>query len=190
MKASAWARQRSRGIFERGQCGRAQILVEHAGAAVADHIERARHRIGRDRHARGERLEHHEAECVGAARKDEHVGGGIKPRELAVLAMAEEMRGGKAALAARRAPAPRRPPPSSPADRAPRNAARFFSTATRPTQRKIGPGKADIVRRRSAGSNSVAIDAARPRAQIGEAARREIARRPIGVATMTPCDGA
>ena len=48
--------------------------------ASAHHVQRALHRIGRHRHAAGQRLQHHQAEGVGAAGKDEDVAGRHRPR--------------------------------------------------------------------------------------------------------------
>src|SRR5260370_42450300 len=91
MGAAALARD-----VEGGERGPAEILVEHAGAAVADDVERSGDGVSRDRNARGERLEQHQAEGVGAAGKDENVGPRIEARK------------GRADRAARevRAPAP------------------------------------------------------------------------------------
>ena len=52
-----------------------------------------------------------------------------------------------------------------------RKASRFFSTATRPTVRKIGRGRSSA-RVLARGRNSVGIDAARPQLHVLEAARR------------------
>ena len=49
----------------------AQIGVHHARHALSDDIDRTRDRVGRDRHAAGHRLEHHETEGVGSAREHE-----------------------------------------------------------------------------------------------------------------------
>ena len=76
MLAAARSRQAER--FERRTF---QILIERAGIAAAQYVERTRHGIGRDRHARGKRFEHHEAEGVGAAWKDENIGRGIRLRK-------------------------------------------------------------------------------------------------------------
>ena len=53
-----------------------------------------------------------------------------------------------------------------------RNASRFFSTATRPTQRKTGAGRQMSTSR---GWNSCGIDAARPQHDVAEAARAQFA---------------
>ena len=82
------------------QAGGAQVLVERTDFRIGDHVERAGHGIGRDRHAGGQRLDHHQAERVGAAREDEAVGRGVARRQLLGVDRAEEVRIRVAALAA------------------------------------------------------------------------------------------
>jgi hypothetical protein len=77
--------------------GAREVLVEHARFARADHVERAGHGKGRHRQARGQRLEQHQAEGVGAAGKDEDIGRGIEPGEILAFPSPEEMRPGVAA---------------------------------------------------------------------------------------------
>ena len=76
---------------QRLQRRRTQIVVQHAGAARADHVERAGHRIGRDWHATRQRLEQDEAERVGQAREHEDIGAGIDFREIDAAPRTEEM---------------------------------------------------------------------------------------------------
>ena len=78
------------------EAGGAQIVVEHADRAVADHVLRAGDREGRDRHAAGQRLELHDAEGVGVAWKDEHVGRGNGAGQCPGLSKPEEDGVGKA----------------------------------------------------------------------------------------------
>ena len=77
LRASAKARHLSRGIESAASAAMPEVLVEDADAGAADHVGRARHRVGGDRDAGGERLEEHDAEGVGPAREDEDVGAGI-----------------------------------------------------------------------------------------------------------------
>ena len=64
---------------------------------LADHVQRAGHRKGRDRHAAGERLELHDPERVGPAGKDEDVGSREMRRKISVFQQAKEFRVGKPA---------------------------------------------------------------------------------------------
>ena len=75
---------------ERREGGLPQVPIEDSAAGGADHVERAGDRKGRDRQAGGQRLEQHDAEGVGEAREDEHVGGGIDPRQILARQGAEE----------------------------------------------------------------------------------------------------
>src|ERR1700742_5015553 len=85
--------------IERGAGGNAEILIERADSAVlANDVERPWHGISRDRHARSQRLEHHQPESIGAAGKNEHIGRGIGLRQSLALALTEEMRIGITAL--------------------------------------------------------------------------------------------
>ena len=94
--------------FERGQAGGAQIVVEHAGAALADHVERPGDREGGDRQAARQRLDQDDAERVGAARERRTRRRWRRCRASASPMRAEEMRVRIAALERRRAPARRR----------------------------------------------------------------------------------
>ena len=100
VKRSECSRAFSRGIRERGETGRAEIVAERAGAAFADHVERPGDRIGGDRHAARQRLDQHDAEGVGPRREDEHVGAGVDPRQRFAVQRAEEMRVREAPLEA------------------------------------------------------------------------------------------
>src|SRR6185437_14815663 len=82
--------------IERRPRGLAEIIIERPRAAPCEQIDRPGHRIGRDRKSRGQRLKHDEAEGIGAAWKNEHIGGGIELREHAIVAPAEEMHIGEA----------------------------------------------------------------------------------------------
>src|SRR5206468_2895876 len=72
--------------------GAAEIGIEAADRSTVDDVERPRHRIGGDRQARGQRLEHHQAEGVGPAREDEDVGGGVVARQVLAMSRAGEAR--------------------------------------------------------------------------------------------------
>src|SRR5882757_4707134 len=78
--------------IDRSQAGGAQVLVERTDFRIGNHVERARHRIARDRDAGGERLDHDQTERVGAAGEDEAVGLGIAHRQLVGVDRAEEAR--------------------------------------------------------------------------------------------------
>ena len=67
---------------ERSHRRRAKILRQDPADAVLEHVERAGDGIGRDRHAGGQRLDHHVAERVGAAGEDEDIGRAIERRQL------------------------------------------------------------------------------------------------------------
>ena len=133
--------RRSRGELERAERRLAQIGIEDAGARVGDHVLRPGHREGGDREARGERLEQHVAEGVGDAREDEDVGRGIGLDQLLGRQRAEEMRlrDRLRTSSARAGPSPTTT--FEPGRSSFRKASRFFSTATRPTERKIGRGR-------------------------------------------------
>ena len=79
--------------------------MQAAGFAVTHHVQRSGHREGRHRQAAGHGFQHHQAEGVGAAGKDEHVAGGEISRQFLAEAIADEVGLGKARLqlAARRA---------------------------------------------------------------------------------------
>src|SRR6516162_3821868 len=59
--------------LESAQARGSQVLMQHADRVFPDHVARARHRKGGDRHAAGERLQLNDPEGVGPARKYEHV---------------------------------------------------------------------------------------------------------------------
>ena len=154
--------------------------VEDAGRAVAHHVDRARHRIGRDRRAARHRFQHHEAERVGAAREHEHVGLPVVPREcLAASSCRRTPRSGKRRCSSARAG----PSPTThfvPGRSSARNASMFFSTATRPAYRKIG-------RRTSgdpcgAGAEELGVDAARPHREVARSRARPAAAAMSAVA--------
>ena len=69
VKRSECSRARCARDFERGEAGGAQVVVERAGAAVADHVERPGDRERGDRQAARQRLDHDDAEGVGLARE-------------------------------------------------------------------------------------------------------------------------
>jgi hypothetical protein len=58
---------------QRCQGGSPEIPIENSGAAVADDVHGPRDRQCRDRNPAGQRFEHHQPECLGAARQYEHV---------------------------------------------------------------------------------------------------------------------
>ena len=72
-KVSANSRQAFRDSPNALRQRQAQVVVKHANRAIGDDVARAGDRERRDRHAAGERLELHDAERVGQARKDKHV---------------------------------------------------------------------------------------------------------------------
>ena len=111
--------------------------------------------IGRHRRAAGHRLGEHQPEGVGAAREHEHVGALVVRRELRALLRADEDRVGKAPLEllARRGHRPRRA--CVPGRSSSRNAGRFFSTATRPTNRNTGRAQVGEAVRSSGWKSSV-----------------------------------
>src|SRR5690606_30350851 len=82
------------GNGERGNGRLLQVVVKDTRVGAADDIDRAGDRIGRNGQAARQRLEHHEAEGVGPARKHEQVGGGIVAGEfLATLRSREDRLG-------------------------------------------------------------------------------------------------
>ena len=93
------------GDREGGEGSHAQIPVEHTATGIADDVARACDRIGRDRQARGQRLQHDDAERVGEAGEDEDIGARIDLRERLTAQRPEEDRIGKARFEI----APRRP---------------------------------------------------------------------------------
>ena len=125
---------------QRLEARRPQVLVEHAGAG-GDDVDRPGRGKSRDRQPARHRLDQHDPERVGARREDEDVGAGVDVGERFAVLGAEKMRVAVAALEAGGAPARRRRSRSSRAGRGRSSASRFFSTATRPTDRKIGRGR-------------------------------------------------
>ena len=91
-----------------GLCGRPRpILVQHAHARVADHVQRAGHGIGRHRHAGGQGLQEHQAKGIGPARKHEHVRRGVIFGQFFAMPVADETNLGIfATSAARCGPSP------------------------------------------------------------------------------------
>ena len=68
-RSSAKFRQVSRETVERAHAGAAQVRIQGANRVIGDHVERTRHREGRDRRAARQRLELNDAESVGEARE-------------------------------------------------------------------------------------------------------------------------
>ena len=77
---------------QRGQAGCPQIVVQRADRRCADHVAGPGHRKRRNRQAAGERLQQHQAEGIGLARKHEDVGGRIGLRQFFALPRAEKHR--------------------------------------------------------------------------------------------------
>lgn len=90
VKVSAWRRQSagSRPVAARQAARRSSSSAPTFGSVTTS--SGPRHRIARDRHARGQRLDHDQAERVGAAGEDEAVGLGIAQRQLVGVDRAEE----------------------------------------------------------------------------------------------------
>ena len=80
------------GDAERSEAGLPQVVVQHAYRMAADDIPRAGDRIGRHRHAAGQRLQLHDAEGVGLAGEHEHVGRRQVPGQHLAFEMSEEHR--------------------------------------------------------------------------------------------------
>ena len=76
---------------QRLEAGDAQIVVQHADRIVADDVLRPGDRKGGDRNAAGQRLELHDAERVGPARKHEDVGRRQMRGQGSVLQQAEKL---------------------------------------------------------------------------------------------------
>src|SRR5690349_1178896 len=87
MLAAPFSRQR-----QRRHGGSAQVFVEHPRLATADDVERTGNGIGGHRQSRSQCFEQHQAEGVGATWKNENVRRGVKSRQVAALALAEEVR--------------------------------------------------------------------------------------------------
>ena len=120
---------------------RADLRSSTPTGAIADDIARPRHRKRRDRHAARQRLEQHQPERVGPAREHEDVRRRHRSRPAPRPAARRGTRRPDKPAPARPAPDRRRRSPWCRADRGSRNASRFFSTATRPTQRNTGRGR-------------------------------------------------
>ncbi len=121
------------------ETGGTQVFVHDAsGLAIADDVQRTGHRICRDGQSACHGLQQHQSERIRLAGKHEDVSGSV----YLAPARADRARPGSShpdiapGLPSTRA-LPRRPT-SSPEGPARRNASMFFSTATRPTYRKIG----------------------------------------------------
>src|SRR5580704_13243051 len=80
------------------QTGVTEVLVEHADGMSADDVLWARHRIGRDRHARRQRLKLDDAERIRTAREHEDVGGSEVRGQRYAFQRSQEMGFRKAAL--------------------------------------------------------------------------------------------
>ena len=169
--STACARTTSRGRSSAASAAARRSSSRTPGDVAPHDVDGPGDRIGRDRRPAGHGLEHHEAERVGTAREHEHVGLPVVPRELlAGLHAEEDARPGSAAAAPPRAG----PSPTThlvPGRSSARNASMFFSTATRPTYRKIGRGTSS-----SACGPGRKSSVSTPRDQqheVGEAAGRE-----------------
>ena len=159
---------------QRGQAGRAQIVVQRADRRVADDVARAGDRKGRDRQAAGQRLQQHQAERIGLARKHEDVGAGIGLAPAPRPAARRETPPADISAPAPRAPGRRRRSPWCRADRdreTPRD-----SFPPRPGRRTGIPGAADRDRR-CARMKQPGVDAARPQHDVAKAARAQFARQ-------------
>src|SRR2546430_4651339 len=75
---------------QRTQTGGAQIVVQRTDRMIGDHVERAGDGECRNRRTAGKRLELHDAEGIGEARKYEHVGGGDMRGQVLAGLFAEE----------------------------------------------------------------------------------------------------
>ncbi len=84
--------------LQRGQARGAKVVVERAGAALADHVERSGHGERGDRQAARQRLDDDVAEGVGLRGKDECVGAGVGAGQRFPVEGAEKMRVRLAAL--------------------------------------------------------------------------------------------
>ena len=141
----------------------------------ADHVLRAGHRKGRDRNAAGERLELHDAERVGPARKHEHVGGGEMSGELAVLPAARGTSRRETAAAARPPAGPSPITTLVPGRSSERNASRFFSTAIAPDADEDRARQIELDG--AIGAEQIGVDAARPHAEILKSALAQLRRQ-------------
>ena len=82
--------QASRGISQRFEARFAQIVAQHADRRRPDDVARTGDRERRHRQAAGERLQQHQAEGVGLARKHEDVGGRVDFGQFLAVPRAEE----------------------------------------------------------------------------------------------------
>ena len=87
------------------------VTTMHSAAVASDNVERARDRVAGHRKTAGERLNVHEAEGVGAARKNEHIAGAISRSELGAVLRAKKQERRGIAPEVRPARARLRPPP-------------------------------------------------------------------------------
>ena len=76
---------------EGGEAGGAKIVVERAGAAVADDVERAGDWKGGDGCAARQRFDEHDPERVGARGEDEDVGAGVDARQRFAMQRAKKV---------------------------------------------------------------------------------------------------
>ena len=153
--------------FQRAQAGARRSSSSTPTGASPITSRGAGDRKGRDRHAARQRLQQHQAERVGPARKHEHVGGGIDFGQRLAVAAAEKHRIGKLPLQRRRAPARRRPRAWCRADRArERPRCSFPPPAGRRSERSAAADRASRLRNVWRGRNSSRIDAARPQLHV------------------------
>ena len=168
---SSAARQASRKSSSRRPTGASPITSRGAAAGKR-----------RDRHAARQRLQQHQTERVGAAREHEHIGRGVNLAPVPRHAASRETphRDTPFANCARAGPSPTTS--FVPGRSSLRKASTFFSTASRPTVRKIGRGNSSV--RARARPEQICIDAARPQLHVLEAARLKFAAS-AGVAAST-----
>ena len=78
-KPSAKRRQAARSTVKAARAATPQILIQATDRrrGRAQNITRTRDRVGGDRRAAGQRLQHHQTERIRPAREHEHIGGGI-----------------------------------------------------------------------------------------------------------------
>jgi hypothetical protein len=161
-------RKRAAGLARNRQCleaGRFEILAKHADRIAANHVLWSWDGVRSNRNAAGQRFELNDAECVGSARENEYVcrrkmcGQGF-PFQLAEKVRVRETAPQLARLRSVANDDLRACRSSA------RNAARFFSTARRPTLTKIGRGRS-IAAARSGVKRSVST----PRVHIAKCAK-------------------
>ncbi len=117
-RSSANRRHSSRDMSSARKQALREILVERPDGVVRDHVERTRHRECGNRRAAGQRLELHDAEGVGAARKDKDVGGRQMRGQIRAGLFAQKFDLGIFVLRVPPFAVHRRPRPSTPAGRA------------------------------------------------------------------------